>query len=164
MPRMKQAPKICLILDNVRSAHNVGSALRTADAVGVERIYLCGVTPLPIDRFGRPRADIAKVALGAERSVLWEHAPDCIALLLKLKRRHYNVLALEQHSRSVDYRAARFKGVVALVVGNEPDGLPAEILAVADTIIEIPMRGDKESLNVSVALGVALYELTRQYM
>ncbi len=150
---------LTLVLDNIRSAHNVGAIFRTADAAGVEKIYLIGTTPAPIDRFGRTRPDIQKTALGAEKSVAWEHVSNTEPFLKQLKKEGVTILALEQHEKSKDYKKIKLKGATALIVGNEVEGIPESILKKADHIIEIPMRGKKESLNVSVATGIALFRL-----
>ncbi len=149
------------ILDNLRSLANVGSVFRTADALGVERIYLTGITPAPVDVFGKIRPEIAKVSLGAESHVPWEKKRSLAEVTAALKREGYRVLAIEQSSRSVPYYRVR-KGYekVALVLGSETRGLPPRILAMVDGILEIPMRGIKESLNVSVAFGVVAFHLT----
>jgi tRNA G18 (ribose-2'-O)-methylase SpoU len=147
-----------LFLDNIRSAHNVGSLFRTADTLGITKIFLCGVTPDPIDRFGRARRDIAKTSLGAEQTISWEHTNMPIETLLKLKQTH-TLIALEQDSRSIDYKSATFEKPSVFIVGNEVDGVSKEILAIADTIIEIPLVGKKESLNVAVAAAVALFRI-----
>ncbi len=153
------------ILHDIRSVHNVGSIFRTADGAGFKKIYLCGVTPSPLDRFKKVRPDFAKVALGAERSVAWEHTEDVIAVIEQLKRDGWKILALEQSKKSTPYyrasdilRGGRNKSV-ALIVGNEIGGVPAAVLKLADAILEIPMLGEKESLNVSVAFGIAAYRL-----
>jgi tRNA G18 (ribose-2'-O)-methylase SpoU len=150
-----------LIIDNVRSAHNVGSLFRTADAVGVEEVYLLGVSPLPCDRFGREDKEIAKTALGAHKSVPWKYGSieDCIH---EMKERGYTILVLEQRTDSVNcFEYVPKEGEkIALVVGNEVDGVSAEFLTDAFTCLELPMKGEKESLNVSVAGGIALYVLT----
>lgn len=148
------------VLHNIRSLHNVGSIFRTADAAAVEKLYLCGLTPAPIDAFGNARKQIVKVALGAENYVPWEKARSTAALLKKLKKDGYKILALEQSKRSVPYSKflipdSRF----CLVVGNEIKGLDSRILKFADKILEIPMLGKKESLNVSVAFGIVAYHL-----
>jgi tRNA G18 (ribose-2'-O)-methylase SpoU len=159
------------VLHNIRSVYNVGSIFRTADGAGFSRVYCCGVTPTPFDRFGHIRPDFAKVALGAERSVAPERRAATLPLLKKLKREGYAVLAVEQEERSVPFykvagsRLARpgqrgpDRRKIALVVGNEVRGLPPSILKIADVILEIPMHGAKESLNVAVAFGIAAYEL-----
>jgi 23S rRNA (guanosine2251-2'-O)-methyltransferase len=150
-----------LVLPDIRSAHNVGALFRTADAAGVGKIYLVGITPAPLDRFGRPRSDVAKAALGAELSVPWEQKARILPLLAKLKKEGYQIVAIEQSERSVDYKKIRLpKGAkVAFVVGNEVDGLPKNVLVVCDIAAFIPMRGMKESLNVSVAAGIALFRM-----
>ena len=151
------------VLDNIRSVHNVGSIFRTADAVGISRLYLCGITPTPCDRFGKIKKAFEKVSLGAEHSVPWRHARSCAAVVAKLQSENFFVCALEQHpkSRSLFIRSAvpRAAKKVALVVGSEIDGVSAGVLKRSDRIIEIPMRGTKESLNVSVAFGIGAYHI-----
>lgn len=159
--------KLYLILHNIRSVENVGSIFRTADGAGVEKIFLTGYTPAPIDRFGRKRKDIAKVALGAEENIPYESVGDIKKLITRLKKEKVNILALEQDGKSVDYKKASKKikeklkegSVFVLVLGNEVEGINKSILKKADMIIEIPLRGKKESLNVSVAAGIAIFEL-----
>lgn len=153
---------LMLVVHNVRSTHNVGSLLRTADAAGVSRVYLCGYTPAPVDRFGRARNDIAKVALGAETSVPWEHHDNIHNVLTALKGDGVRIIALEQHARSVPYKTLTLDQPTALVVGEEVHGLTEDIIECADVVAEIPMRGTKESLNVSVAAGIALFRLVEQ--
>jgi len=148
--------KLVLVLDNIRSAYNVGSIFRTADGAGVDKIFLCGYTPSPKDE---PK--IAKTSLGAEKYVSWESCKQTWRLLEKLKVQGLKIIALEQTKNSIDYRKFKPKFPLALVLGNEVDGLSEQILKYADKIIEIPMRGKKESLNVSVAAGIALYEITK---
>ncbi len=159
--------KLYLILHNVRSLHNVGAIFRTADAAGVTKIYLTGYTPGPYDFFGKLRKDFAKTALGSEKFVLWEQQKNIAALLGRLKKEKVFIVSLEQAKRAVPYGrlAAKYKKALkrhtelALIVGNEVRGLSPAILKKSDAIIEIPMRGKKESLNVSVAAGIALYSL-----
>lgn len=152
-----------VILHNIRSTHNVGSMFRTADAAGIEKLYLSGITPIPLDRFGKVRPDVAKVALGAELSVLWEHTSSSVRTIKKLKKNGHIIVSLEQSKNSVLYNKIKFSKnkKIALVVGNEVKGLPKNILEVSDVIMEIPMKGNKESLNVSVAFGIAVYALTK---
>lgn len=151
------------VLHDVRSVHNVGSIFRTADGAGFEKLYLCGITPAPLDRFKKVRSDFAKVALGAEKSVAWEFAPDAAALIKKLKKERWKIFALEQEKKSIPYYLApdvlwnNERQMAALVVGNEVGGIPPAILKLADATLEIPMLGKKESLNVSVAFGIAAY-------
>jgi len=148
-----------LILHNIRSVYNVGAIFRTADAAGVSKIYLTGYTPTPLDRFGRERTDVAKAALGAEKSVAWEHTPELAELILKLKSESYTIVALEQAENSTDYKNFKALEKTALVLGEERYGITTDILESCDHVIEIPMRGKKESLNVSVATGIALFRI-----
>jgi len=158
---------IIVIVHNIRSTYNVGSMFRTADAAGVSKIYLTGYTPSPVDRFGRYRRDIAKTALGAEKSVPWEHYKEIGKAVKKLKKEGFYIIALEQVSQAIDYKKISAKGgpasggkqKTALVVGNEVRGLSKVVLDKCDVVVEIPMRGKKESLNVGVALGIALFRI-----
>lgn len=152
-----------LVLHKIRSAHNTGSMFRTADAAGVSKIILSGYTPSPIDQFGRPRKDFIKVSLGAENSVPWEHFDTLEAAIKKLRQENYTVVAVELDPASIplfDYTPDP-NTPLAIVMGHEVDGLTQEELALCDAIVEIPMHGEKESLNVSVACGVALFALLR---
>ena len=139
--------------------HNVGSLFRTADGVGISKIYLVGVTPDPIDRFGRQRNDFAKVALGAEKTVPWEHVDSVEDLIRGLREENFQIIALEQAENTVDYREIVSTEKTALILGEETEGLPNDVLDLCDSVIEIPMHGEKESLNVSVAGGIAMYQL-----
>jgi 23S rRNA (guanosine2251-2'-O)-methyltransferase len=159
--------KISILLHDIRSVHNVGSIFRTADAFGVSKIYISGITPSPTDRFGRIRSDIAKVALGAEISVPWEAIGGKIEevenFIGKFKKSGGKIVALEQDPRSISYKdvGKEISGVseALLVLGNEVGGVDSAFLDSADVIFEIPMLGKKESLNVSVAAGIALFVL-----
>ncbi|MEK9182880.1 MAG: TrmH family RNA methyltransferase, partial [Patescibacteria group bacterium] len=142
-----------LILHNIRSIQNVGAMFRTADAAGVDKIYLTGYTPAPLDRFGRKRKDLAKSALGAEEFVSWEQKRSLPALMRSLSREKYFIIAIEQDKNSIDYKKVRTKIKNAFIVGAEVTGIPKNILKKCDIVVEIPMHGKKESLNVSVALG-----------
>ena len=152
-----------VILYNVRSLHNVGSIFRTADAAGVEKIYLCGITPGPVDVFGKPRQQLTKVSLAAEKYVKWEHYKSTSRLIDKLKKDGYKIFAIEQSKKSVPYykipKSYILYSKFCLVLGNEIKGLPASILKRADKILEIPMRGKKESLNVAVAFGIVAFHI-----
>jgi len=148
-----------VVVHNVRSAHNVGSIFRTADAAGVAKIYLSGYTPAPLDRFNRPVKEIAKTALGAEMSVAWEKVKDPTVVLKKLKNEGYVIAAVEQSSRSIDYRLYKQTKPVALILGNEVRGVSAALLRNSDVILEIPMYGKKESLNVAVSFGIVAFGL-----
>lgn len=132
---------------------------RTADASGVTKIFLTGYTPRPVDRFNRPVKEILKTALGAEKNIPWEHNPDTLEVIKDLKKKKVEIIALEQSPEALDYKKIKVGKDIALIVGNEVLGLSKEILDVADNITEIPMKGGKESLNVSVALGVALFRI-----
>jgi len=139
----------------------VGSILRTADAAGVRKVYLCGYTPAPIDRFGRKRADIAKVALGAEESVVWEHVEDIREVIQTLKEKGVYMVAVEQDASSVSYTEPYPQKETALIVGEETKGIEPDLLDLCDRIVEIPMAGKKESLNVAVATGIVLFRLVQ---
>lgn len=146
-----------VLLHNIRSAHNVGSIFRTCDAAGVARVYLSGYTPRPVDRFGRPQKDIAKTALGAETSLSWHSVKSLGPLLRALHADGWRIVGIEQHARSIDYRALKKGKRTLFVLGNEVRGISPQVLASCDDIVEIPMHGMKESLNVSVAAGVVLF-------
>src|SRR3989344_1639984 len=148
-----------VILHNIRSVENVGAMFRTCDAAGVNKIYLTGYTPAPLDRFGRKRKDLAKCALGAEEFVSWESKKSLSALLRRLKSENFQIIAIEQHKNSADYRRVKLKNKNAFIVGPEVAGISQSILKKCDVIAEIPMHGKKESLNVSVALGIALFRI-----
>ncbi|MEX0877542.1 MAG: TrmH family RNA methyltransferase [Candidatus Spechtbacterales bacterium] len=152
-----------VVLNNIRSMHNVGSIFRTADAVGVEKIYLCGFTPSPLDEFKKVRPQIAKVALGAENNVSWEKHPKTHIVLDNLKKEGYKIFAVEQHPDSVPYNKIKLTEKqaqkIVVVFGHEINGISEAILKRADKILEIPMLGEKESLNVSVTFGIVVYAL-----
>lgn len=162
MNTKNQKIKSILILDNIRSVYNVGSIFRTADAVGIDCIYLIGMTPQPIDQFGKMRKDFTKTSLGAEETVPWIYAKTISPIIKKLQREHFVVLALEQTPESKIYTKIdpfiKNKNI-AMIVGNEVDGVSSRAISLADHSIEIPMKGMKESLNVSVATGIALYKI-----
>lgn len=149
--------KSILILHDIRSAQNVGALFRTGDAIGVSRIYMSAITPTPVDRFGRLRSDIAKTALGAEQTMPWEPYGDIRSLLKTLKEEGYFIIAIEQSPNAIDYKSIVPKEKTACILGNEVGGIPQEILDLVDVVTQIPMRGNKESLNVAVAGGVALF-------
>ena len=147
---------IIIILDDVRSMHNVGSVFRTADAFGVASIYLCGFTPLP------PHRDIQKTALGATETVLWKHFPSTINAINEAKNNDYTIIAIEQTHNSLPLQDFSWnKDKVAFVFGNEVTGVHDDVLALVDAVIEIPQWGAKHSLNISVSVGVVLWELVR---
>lgn len=153
----KSTPKspVVLVMDNVRSLHNVGAVFRTADAFGLEKIWLCGITGRP------PHREITKTALGSEESVAWEYAPETTAAVAALQAAGYFVAAVEQTTGSVllpDFRPAPGRPV-ALVMGNEVFGVDDAVLALCDAAVEIPQFGTKHSLNVGVAAGVVLWDV-----
>lgn len=156
---MKEQQENILILHNIRSVENVGAMFRTADAAGIDKVYLTGYTPTPLDRFGRKRRDLAKSALGAEEFVAWEQKKSVSSLFTQLKQKGFQIVAIEQDERSVDYKKVKLQNKNVFLVGAEVTGIPKNILKKCDIIAEIPMRGKKESLNVSVALGVVLFSV-----
>jgi len=145
---------IVLILDNIRSAHNVGSAFRTADAFKADKLWLCGICATP------PSAEIHKSALGAEDSVPWEHRASTIGLVRELQAQGYTVLCAEQTEHAAPLQQFRRSpgARYAFVFGNEVDGVQQEVVDAADGSIVIPQFGTKHSLNVSVSIGVVLWE------
>ncbi len=151
--------EIAVLLHNIRSTHNVGSILRTADAAGVARAYLSGYTPSPTDRFGRAQKDIAKTALGAEKYIPWEHHASPSRLLSKLKKDGWSIAGVEQDARARDYRLFKTKQKTLFIFGNEVLGIPKGVREKCDALLEIPMHGKKESLNVSVAAGIILFSV-----
>jgi len=144
-----------VLLHNIRSRFNVGSIFRTADGAGVNKIYLCGITPAP------PHPNIEKVSLGAEKNIPFEKIHNTIPLIKKLRAEGFQIVALEQNKKSVPYNKIKPKNKVTLILGTEVLGLPPKILKLADKIIEIPMFGKKESLNVSVAFGIVAYQIRK---
>ena len=156
----KRAPKLPLtvVLDNVRSLHNVGSVFRTADAFRIEKIVLCGITACP------PSAEIHKTALGAEDAVAWEYAADTLQAILALKEEGYDTLAVEQAENS--HKLGEFvfekEKKYALVLGNEVKGVRQDVVDACGGVIEIPQYGTKHSLNVSVTAGIVMWEASKQ--
>lgn len=150
----KKSP-IVLILDNVRSLNNVGSAFRTGDAFRIEKIYLCGITGTP------PHRDIQKTALGATESVEWEYCLNTLQAVHRLKAEGYKICALEQVENSVmlDKFSPDSKQKYALIFGNEVFGVEEDVLKSCDSVLEIPQLGTKHSLNISVSLGIAVWDL-----
>ncbi len=165
--------------------HNVGSIFRTSDGVGcVEKIYLSGITPSLIDRFGRERLQISKVSLGAEKNISWEKNGEEVytqknwpenwkekttqitsELIFQLRNAGFTIYAIEQHQSSIPYSSITIPKTdlskTALIIGHEIEGIPERILAQCNHILEIPMHGQKHSLNVSVAYGIVVYSLTK---
>ncbi len=152
---MQNKFNLVVILDNIRSTYNVGAIFRTADAAGVSKIYLCGITPSP------PNPKISKVALGAEKFLPWEKRKNTWHLLEQLKNEGYFLISLEQGENAKNI--FQIKKVpsekIGLVLGPEVKGLSSKILKRTDWQLEIPMSGQKESLNVAVAFGIAVYQM-----
>ncbi len=157
----KNQKDLILILPNIRSAVNVGSIFRTADGVGISKIYLTGYSPTPKDKFNRSQKDIAKTALGAENWIDWEYKKSLGHLISKLKKENYFIVAIEQDKKAKDYRDVKIKNKTAFILGPEVGGLEKNTLKKCDAIAEIPMFGKKESLNISVACGIALFRMIR---
>ena len=153
--------RVIVLLDNIRSLYNTGSILRTADASGVDRVVLCGITPRP-DQGGRQRRAIAKTALGAEETVRWEYQPDAHGALRALATEGYQTVAVETSPDAVNLFEWTPRWPVCLVFGHEVDGVSSTLTTHVDTVIRIPMLGQKRSLNVATAAGVVLYELLRR--
>lgn len=156
----KDAEKIpvCLLLDNIRSLHNVGSAFRTADAFRVEKIYLTGITGTP------PHREIQKTALGATESVAWEYSESTSTMLEKLKAEGYTIVIVEQTTDSIPLQTfeAKVGAKYCLVFGNEVSGVSEEAMTFGDLALEIPQLGTKHSLNISVCLGIVIWEVFRK--
>lgn len=145
-----------LILDNLRSLFNVGAIFRIADGARIDKIYLGGISAWQYDSLN-PK--IKKTALGAEKSVAWEHHWQIWRIIDNLKKRGFQIVALEQTSESISYLKFKPKFPLALIIGNEKIGVSPSLLKRADKIIELPMHGKKESLNVAVAAGIAVYKI-----
>jgi len=148
-PRSLLEPPCCVVLENLRSAWNVGSIFRIAEAAGFSALHLCGITPTP------PHSGIEKTALGAEERVSWEAHPDAVALLQRLRREGWLVWGLETEGRVLWHPDLEIPSrPLALVVGNELAGIDPAVLSLCHQVVRLPMRGGKRSLNVSVAFGV----------
>jgi len=151
--RREAALPMTVICVNIRSLHNVGSIFRSADGAGVEKIWLCGITGCP------PHPGICKIALGAEDRVPWEYHADALDAVRQLKQSGYQIVLLEQMDGSVDYHQFKPSGPVALVIGNEIEGIDEQLVPLADAAVDIYMAGIKNSLNVGVAFGIVAYHL-----
>ena len=154
--RSEKIPVI-VVLDNIRSMHNVGSVFRTADAFLLEGIYLCGYTPQP------PHRDIHKTALGATETVMWKYFSDAVEAVKSLRDAGYKIVAIEQVSNSISLEKFSYEQdqEIAVIFGNEVEGVGNAILPLCDACIEIPQLGMKHSLNISVAAGIVLWEIVR---
>lgn len=156
----KEATKfpIVIVLDNIRSQNNIGSAFRTSDAFRLESIYLCGITATP------PHREIHKTALGAENTLNWQYFDTTLEAVLQLKEQGYKIIAVEQAEHSTllqDYTPIKDEKI-ALIFGNEIDGVEQSIMDIADTCIEIPQFGTKHSLNITVSMGIVIWQITSQ--
>lgn len=149
---------IYILLENIRSVHNVGSVFRTIDGIGGSHLYLTGYTAFP------PRKDLEKVSLGAEKSVNWSHHNDPISVVKKMQDNNVHIVSLEQTKNSVSIYEYNWKFPICFILGNEVKGISEELLSVVENHVEIPMYGIKQSLNVSVACGVAGYEISRFFI
>ncbi len=162
----RRTKELTAVLYNIRSVYNTASIFRTADGAGFRKIYLCGITPSPLDRFGKVRRDFGKVSLGAEKYLEWEKRSSTTSVLRELRAAGYKIYAMEQARGAQDiFRAPRAlfrRPAFCIVMGNEVRGLPLSVLRSADEILEIPMRGEKESLNVAVAFGIAAYQAVQK--
>lgn len=174
--KVNKTLEICVVLPDIRSSHNIGSIFRTSDAAGVSRIVIAGYSPCPTDKFNRPQKEIAKTALGAEKTIPWEYVADPKKALSKLKAEGFALIAVEQDKRSISYKEffdEKFRTAkknkksdistslnkIAIVFGNEVDGLSTKLINMCEHVVDIPMKGEKESLNVSVSAGIVLYGL-----
>ena len=154
---MDKTPLV-LILPNIRSAMNIGAIFRTADAVGAEKIYLCGYSATP----NHPK--VAKTAIGAEETVPWEYIKETNQVINKVKNSGYQIIGLEFNQRAEKIWETDFKFPIALIVGNEIHGIPEDQIELCDKIIYLPMLGKKESLNVATATGIASYNILEKYL
>lgn len=153
--KVKKLPAY-VILNSIRSAYNVGSIFRTSDGAMIEKLYICGYTPYP------PQKDVLKTALGAQESVKWEYIEDPVKIVKYLKKRGVKICALEQTDSSIPhYYLTKQDFPLCLILGNEITGVSQELIDLCDVSVEIPQFGIKQSLNVSVAYGIAVFELRK---
>jgi len=155
-----------VILDNVRSSLNVGSIFRTSSGIGVNKIFLCGITPTPFESGkkyegrNKKRKDFIKTSLGSEDEIEWEYRENILELIKELKESDFEIISLEQDEKSIDYKNLKTENEkIALVVGSETGGIQKEVLNLCDQITEIPMLGLKESLNVTIAFAILAYKI-----
>ena len=146
-----------LILENIRSAHNVGAMFRTADGAGVDKIFLVGYTPTPIDRFGRPQSEIIKTSLGACDTIPWEQVKTVDEIINQLQQEGFVVAAVELHDKAISLGAFELPEQVVYIVGNEVTGVEESTIEQSDVVIQLPMLGQKESLNVATTAGIVMY-------
>ena len=159
LDEVKFIPKIPIsfLLENIRSAHNVGSIFRTADGMGASKVFLSGYTCKP------PQKDLSKTALGAENAVNWEHSNDPIELAKKIKEQNIKLVLLEHTNISTSLYDSNWDFPICIVLGNEVDGVSDKLIEMCELHVEIPMRGIKQSLNVATAAGIIGYEVLRYY-
>ena len=152
--KQQKKDPVIVLLDNVRSLHNVGSVFRTCDAMAVKKLYLCGITAKP------PHREIQKTAIGATESVNWEYMDDAISIIHRYKKEGYTIISVEQTSNSIALGNYNWKNEkVLLVFGNEVDGVHQKIIDLSDFSIEIPQWGTKHSFNITVSAGIVLWDL-----
>ena len=152
--KQQKKDPVIVLLDNVRSLHNVGSVFRTCDAMAVEKLYLCGITAKP------PHREIQKTAIGATESVNWEYMDDAISIIHRYKKEGYTIISVEQTSNSIALGNYNWKNEkVLLVFGNEVDGVQQKIIDLSDFSLEIPQWGTKHSFNITVSAGIVLWDL-----
>jgi len=157
LDNVKKIP-VYVILNSIRSSYNVGSIFRTSDGVMIEKLFLCGYTPTP------EKKEVIKTALGSQDSVKWEYVKDATEVISRLKNQGVKICALELTNKSVTYyNVSKLDFPICLIVGNEISGVPQELIDLCDFSIEIPQFGIKQSLNVAVAYGIAVFDLRRVY-
>lgn len=154
--RLSFSVPLVVVLDNLRSSHNVGSIFRTCDGAGIEALCLAGITCYP------PDARLNKTALGAQDDVVWRHQDDAVAIVETLKSSGYRIVVVEQTDTSLPYEQFQPSGPLCLVVGNEISGVDENIVRLADVALEIEMNGVKNSLNVAVAAGIVIYDMSQK--
>jgi len=157
LEKLNRFPFYC-VAENVRSLYNVGSIFRTSDAVRLQKLFLTGYTGFP------PRKEIDKTALGAVDSVPWQHIQNSPDVVWQLKKQHIQIIALEHTSNSVPFNEFDYQFPLCLLLGNEVEGLTEELIDLSDAAVEIPMFGLKQSLNVSVAFGVVMFQILCKYL
>jgi tRNA G18 (ribose-2'-O)-methylase SpoU len=148
---------VAVMAENIRSLYNVGSIFRTSDGAGIEKLYLGGYTGCP------PRKEIEKTALGSTESVCWQHQPEPLSCLEQLKAEGHQLVVLEHTDKSVPYNRFEYNFPLCFIIGNEVEGISQPVCSLADYAVEIPMHGIKQSLNVAVAYGIAIYHIIAYY-
>ncbi|OQA03471.1 MAG: tRNA (guanosine(18)-2'-O)-methyltransferase [bacterium ADurb.Bin400] len=154
-PKFTPDKEIYLVLDNIRSMHNVGAIFRTADGAGITRLFLCGITATP------PRKEIEKTALGTTEHVKWQYTNNTLDIVMRLKSQGAYIIGLEQTDESILFDDFVYPSPTAIILGNEITGIDKNVLTMCDRTVEIPMRGIANSLNVATAAGIIAYQATR---